>query len=292
MKRISTATAVPNKFGAGKSGFTDGDVVGGVAATDLEGALFDSWQEEIANVIESTGVGLNPADSTQLLTAIKKIAVGRFTGAQQIVASGLYTPTAGTRLARFRGVAPGGGSGGTLATAAGQSTVSGAGSAGNPFEFWVVSGLAPMAITMGAAGIAGTNAPGNGGNGGNIVIGAIATIIGGPGGAAGNATGTFPKIGGACFRAAASTIASAGAMVLAGIVNGIGQIGIRGIALGTSELMYSTGGNSAWGSGGTVDSAVAGGYGAGAGGAGLGQSSASSAGFAGAPGLLLIEEYT
>lgn len=70
MQRISTATRVVDKFGAGKDGFTDGDVVGGIPATDLEADLFDNVQEEIANVVEGEGIVLDGAVHTQLRQAI------------------------------------------------------------------------------------------------------------------------------------------------------------------------------------------------------------------------------
>jgi hypothetical protein len=72
MKRISTATRVLNKFGAGKDGYTDGDVIGGVPATDLEAALFDHLQEELAYI--------DPNDRTQVWKAIQSLTqtVGGF----------------------------------------------------------------------------------------------------------------------------------------------------------------------------------------------------------------------
>jgi len=79
MKRISTATRVLNKFGAGKDGFTDGDVIGGVPSTDLEAALFDNLQEEVANVVEGTGIVLNGGVLTQLRQAIKRLTGGYVT---------------------------------------------------------------------------------------------------------------------------------------------------------------------------------------------------------------------
>lgn len=75
MKRIDTATAVPDKFGIGKKGFTNGDVIGGIAATDLDEDWFDDVQEEIANVIEGAGIALDGADKTQLLQAVQALAV-------------------------------------------------------------------------------------------------------------------------------------------------------------------------------------------------------------------------
>ncbi|APW38957.1 hypothetical protein RD110_18550 [Rhodoferax koreense] len=83
MRRITTITAVAGKFGAGKPGFTDGDVIGGVAATDLNADWFDQVQEEISNVIELAGIALSGGTLTQLKQAIdamigaKAIGVGQ-----------------------------------------------------------------------------------------------------------------------------------------------------------------------------------------------------------------------
>jgi hypothetical protein len=75
MKRISTATKVSDKFGAGKHGFTNGNAVAGVPATDLEDAWFDHVQEEIANVIEAGGIAIDAASRSQLLTALRSAGV-------------------------------------------------------------------------------------------------------------------------------------------------------------------------------------------------------------------------
>jgi hypothetical protein len=71
MQRIDTATSVANKWGAGKNGFTDGDVVGAVPSTDLEAAWFDNVQEEVAAIIEAVGMALSGANKAQLLTALR-----------------------------------------------------------------------------------------------------------------------------------------------------------------------------------------------------------------------------
>ncbi|SPB16537.1 tail protein [Caballeronia novacaledonica] len=73
MRRISTATKVVDKFGVGKPGFTNGNAVSGIAATDLEDVWFDHVQEEIANVVEASGQTLDPNDRTQLLAAIQSM---------------------------------------------------------------------------------------------------------------------------------------------------------------------------------------------------------------------------
>jgi hypothetical protein len=71
MRRISTATKVVDKFGAGKHGFTDGDAVGGIPSTDLEAQLFDHIQEELCAIIESIGGVVDGSSRNQVLTAIK-----------------------------------------------------------------------------------------------------------------------------------------------------------------------------------------------------------------------------
>lgn len=76
MKRISTATKVVDKFGAGKPGFTNGNAVTGVASTDLEADWFDHLQEEVANVVESSGGVPDGSAYTQLMTALKSMFSG------------------------------------------------------------------------------------------------------------------------------------------------------------------------------------------------------------------------
>ncbi|CAG9172365.1 hypothetical protein CURE108131_23230 [Cupriavidus respiraculi] len=76
MRRISTATRVIDKFGAGKDGFTNGDAVSGIPATDLEDVWFDHVQEELANVVEATGGVVNGSSRDQVLQAIQKLVRG------------------------------------------------------------------------------------------------------------------------------------------------------------------------------------------------------------------------
>lgn len=71
MERINSSNKVPDKFGPGKDGFGAGDEVAGVKATFLTPSWHDSVQEEISNVIEAVPIALDPANRTQLLTAIQ-----------------------------------------------------------------------------------------------------------------------------------------------------------------------------------------------------------------------------
>lgn len=92
------------------------------------------------------------------------------------------------RAIRVRGWAAGGGSGGAVATGAGEVAIGSAGSGGAHFEkvidFSVLA--ASETFTIGAAGTAGA-AGGAGGNGGDTSFGAHATAGGGAGGDAGGA---------------------------------------------------------------------------------------------------------
>lgn len=77
MQRIDTPTAVPDKFGPGKSGWRDGNKAQGIPATAFNAAWCDNVQEEICNVIEAAKITLDENDKTQLLQAIRGIISAR-----------------------------------------------------------------------------------------------------------------------------------------------------------------------------------------------------------------------
>ncbi|HEG4405861.1 TPA: phage tail protein [Citrobacter freundii] len=77
MHRIDTPTAQKDKFGAGKNGFTRGNPQTGTPATDLDDDYFDMLQEELAGVVEATGVNLEKSKHDQLLTALKALLLSR-----------------------------------------------------------------------------------------------------------------------------------------------------------------------------------------------------------------------
>ncbi len=70
MHRIDTLTAVKDKFGPGKNGFTDGNLRTGRSATWLNSDMWDALQEEVCGVIESAGIELNKQEHDQLYRAI------------------------------------------------------------------------------------------------------------------------------------------------------------------------------------------------------------------------------
>lgn len=76
MHRIDTPTAVKDKFGPGKNGFTDGNIRTGRHATWLNSAMWDALQEEICGVIEKAGIKLNKEEHDQLYKAILLLVGG------------------------------------------------------------------------------------------------------------------------------------------------------------------------------------------------------------------------
>lgn len=96
MKRISTATKVADKFGAGKPGFTNGNAVTGLPSTDLEADWFDHLQEEVANVVEADGQVSDGSSYAQLLTALQSMfggGVGDAVNMRATIASGASIAT-------------------------------------------------------------------------------------------------------------------------------------------------------------------------------------------------------
>lgn len=76
MHRIDTPTALKDKFGAGKNGFTRGNPQTGIPATDLDDDYFDMLQEELASVVEAAGITLDKTKHNQLLDAILRVGAG------------------------------------------------------------------------------------------------------------------------------------------------------------------------------------------------------------------------
>lgn len=283
-------------FGLGALALQGGEVVTGGIATLVSyvGPLLNSgtlcWV-----LYECIGGAQQVAPATQSEHAVQLGQTGgRFFGTQVVTSSTTVTP--GTyvvdgvpltaRFWRCRGTAPGGAGGGAVATGASQVAAGGGGAAGSPFEF-LLSPAVATAVTMGAPGAGAVGA--NGGNGGNLVIGSIATITGGQGGAVGNLQTAGNGLSGSGGSAQNSTIAGTGVQT---VFNGYGQAGTPGYGITTGQVLSGTGGQSMYGSApqlGNAGSAL--GFGVGGLGAAHGSSVAASAGTSGAPGVLYIDEY-
>ncbi len=163
--------------------FSDGDPAQGIAASLDPSSHTNAITDEIINVIVAGGLTPDEFDLTQLLKAIQsaQLTGGRLLNVQVFAASGIYTPTAGTRKVIVEAVGGGGGSGGVPATSASQNSASGNGGNGAYGKALFTSNFAGLAVTVGAGGVAGTGAPSNGGNGGTSSFGALLSCPGGLG---------------------------------------------------------------------------------------------------------------
>lgn len=79
MKRIDSATAVPDLFGPGKNGFTDGNALTGVAATKLNAKFFNGVQEALVRVQEAASLVASD-DPNQFVEAIVALINARSSG--------------------------------------------------------------------------------------------------------------------------------------------------------------------------------------------------------------------
>lgn len=208
-------------------------------------------------------------------------------GVQVKTATGIYTPTAGTRSVIVELVGGGGGSGGTSATGAGTISATGGGGAGGYTRGRFTSAFSGVTVTIGAGGAAGASGAGVGGNGGASSFGALLACNGGVGSSGRGAfTPPWLAVGG-----------GGGAVTTAGnISDGRGADGGSAISLGTGDSVSGVGAGSAFGAGGTATGATGAGVaattkGAGGGGAFTGVSAAAQVGGAGAAGLAIIYEY-
>lgn len=73
MHRIDTPNRAIDLWGAGKPGWKDGNKALGVNPTEFNALFMNTVQEEMANLIEFTGLTLDSANNAQLLLAIENL---------------------------------------------------------------------------------------------------------------------------------------------------------------------------------------------------------------------------
>ncbi|MER5003014.1 hypothetical protein [Atlantibacter hermannii] len=88
MHRIDTSTALKDKFGVGKNGFTRGNPQTGTPATDLDDDFFDMLQEELVGVVEAAGLALDKTKHDQLRMALP-LFLGLKDAAKRAVGTGV-----------------------------------------------------------------------------------------------------------------------------------------------------------------------------------------------------------
>ena len=229
-----------------------------------------------------------------LKAAITALTTGRLLKVRTITASGIYTPTAGTKNIVFEAVGGGGGGGGGAATAAGQNSVACGGWAGDFIRTPLLAALTSYSITIGSAGVgaaAGNNA---GTNGGNTTVGSIIVARGGVGAAGGGAV-TTGFVGGGFGSFVGTITFPAGSVVLP---SSGGQRGTICSPASVSGAVGGSGGASMLGTpgygttvGGKGQDADTSGFGAGGAGGMQSPSASAVAGGNGTPGVVIAWEF-
>lgn len=288
MHRIDDPTAAPTlpvPVAPGTPGyFTEGSPgSGGFAATIVRADFMNAVQEEIAYVIEHAGLTLTKTNRTQLDQAIRSISGLLNIQIFNTAGTSTYTPTPGTAVIDVEVQGGGGAGGGGASTGAGQVAGGAGGAAGAYGRKRLTTGFAGVTVTVGSGGI-----PVNGGAGGNGGTSSFGAFVSAPGGNGGGTVAPAAPVN-------APISGAVGPIATGGDVNGVGGHGYY--FWSANNPLGGKGGMSFFGEGGFQTSGISVGNPAqspGSGGSGgvlAPSSGASTAGGAGARGIVIIREY-
>lgn len=218
---------------------------------------------------------------------------GNLLGVQIFTSTAVYTPTSGTGSVIVDVQAPGGGSGGCVATTAGQWAAGRSGAGGGFGRKRITSGFSGVTVTIGAAGTAGAAGDNGGGTGGTTSFGAAVSCTGGAGGGGSGSVQTAAGITG-------GTVAVGGAATGADLNIPGGAPASLPIAVANTTVMTAQGGRAHFGPGAAPQAVVSNnasgatptGYGGGASGpVNANGSFSAQAGTVGAPGIVIVYEF-
>jgi hypothetical protein len=252
--------------------------------------LQDGTTADAAQVMSDFNFIVNQVNANAVASGF--ISPGSLVNVQIFTASGTYTPNANATKAIVKGVGGGGAGGGTNITGPASTAAGGGGGSGAYGEIYISSGLTTETVTVGAGGT--PNAGGAGGNGGTSVFGGLMVLPGGSGGGDGSTVSAYPAASG-IGPGSSGPPSGTGTFLLAVP----GQGGKSGVPLGNGLVIPGSGGSNPIGNGGqgtlTTGTSVGlgGAQGYGSGGAGFTSfnNAANQAGYAGAPGIMLVFEY-
>lgn len=270
-------------FGLGGQPLQGNEIVAGgnVTLVSYIGPLLNSgsvcWV-----LLDCTGAAQQVAPATHSEHAMQRgQATGRVLATRTFTANGAYTPTPGTNAIDVTVIGGGGGGGNTTTTAAGQISVASGGSAGGAARSYLTSSFAGQTMTIGGGGTAG-NA------GGQTSFGNLLVASGGAPG--GNGIAAAPPY---------LTTALAGGHATGGnVFNAKGGDGQPGFATSITSFLSGSGGSSILGGGGNgrptnsgpgTDATTPG---SGGGGALAGGTVGVQVGGHGAPGAIIVVEYS
>ncbi|MCO4880229.1 hypothetical protein [Paraburkholderia caribensis] len=268
-----------------------GNVTLGIA--DVSGVAAKGANSDITSLLALSarptwnlaGTVATPWDSQNLdPNAIK----GRVIAIRAITTSQTYQSTAGTKSVLFKVQGAGGAGGGCSATSSSQVMIAAAGSAGGYTEHYMTSGFDGLPIIIGAGG---TPTFSVGGVGGDTTVGGTLLVAKGGGGGTvqGPAANTSPLN---ANNGANPGIASGGNLLNVTGAVGSASIYVSGpiIAGLGADSPFGTGG--VWGGFGNPAPKQGSGYGSGGGAAVNSTSGAAILGGAGAPGVVIVYEYS
>jgi hypothetical protein len=210
-------------------------------------------------------------------------------GAFAAAASSTFTALAATQGIDVEGMGAGGGSGGVAATGSAQYAATSGAQSGAYGRGYYTTGFNGAIVTCGAAGTAGAAGANAGGNGGTSSFGSLLTCPGGLGSA--GVAAASQSYGFVSPSAGATSSASGGQI---NDSNASGTLSFGVVTAGGGTLSVGKGGDSTLGKGGpslSSGGSAGKGYGGGASGQGIGQNTAATAGYAGAPGAIIVREY-
>lgn len=276
---INDGVGVVALVGGAQSALQGGELIAG-------GDAWVQWNTSVGGgsyiLLFCTGASEQIAAGTKSQHAMQVgQATGRLINISSFASSGTFTPNANTKMLLVRAIGGGGSGGFSLATAAGQTSTGTGGDAGAYGEIWVTSGIGSTPFVVGSGGV--------GAAGGLSSFGALLVC---PGGAAGINGGAFAPPGQNVRTGALLQPSGSGVFV----ARGAGSGGLNGISLSTSFAQAGNGASTQLGAGGQgAINGVGGagiGHGSGGGGAVCLPSTGSQAGGNGAPGILIVVEYS
>lgn len=188
MQKVGNTTDTADANGE----YTNGNVANGIPPTIINAEMLNTFQRELVNTVEGSGLVLDPSNNHQLLEAIKKLtSPGRLLGIKVITNTQTYTPSTGTKKIIIEMVG-GGGAGGSVdtGTASGNQVPGGAaaGGEGGAYGAALIDPVFSSAlVTVGKAGTASINSPSDGGTTSISVNGTVLLSV------SGGATGTTMK---------------------------------------------------------------------------------------------------